>query len=390
VTSDVLGVYFSCYYTHHLSECDEHNACAQVILNDETVKSSTAPTIDSGSATTISESDSGNAEVVQSTTVAAEITTVPTVTISEDDDFKSTCTAHTLQQNWDTCKDLCIQYECCFRSEFSCYDIHELVCDDHYICEEFYNKDGSVKSKTAPTNDSGSAATISGLDSTLNNNADSAPEIDDFKAGIEAACSSESLKTSEGIEQCYNKCQSHLCCVPTDGLGSDYDCSDTYPDECDAYQACDQLVSRYNIWRPPSTSFDPYAVKKLVNDACIPRDNTPVTREWVSKCHEVCEARMCCLAHPSMASSCVNFLGEGACGDYSACQNLIGGELRDLDSITDLCNNDVSSNKEQFLDCREKCTERACCFEDNPTYSCYETVRMRLICNSDEVYLSFV
>ncbi len=63
--------------------------------------------------------------------------TVATAAIDDIVDFKSVCNAHTLQQNFDTCKELCSKYECCFRSEFSCYDIHELICDDHYICEEF-------------------------------------------------------------------------------------------------------------------------------------------------------------------------------------------------------------------------------------------------------------
>jgi hypothetical protein len=355
--------------------------------NTDELKSSTAPTIDSGSATSPPEIDA-NAGVVESTTVATERTTVATVAFSENESFKSICTAHTFQLNWDTCKDLCIQYECCFRSEFSCYKIHEAECDDHYICEEFYNKDGSVKLNTAPTIDSGSTTLISNQDITLNDSANSAPEIDEFKASIEAACSSESLTTLEGITECYNKCQAHLCCVSSDVLG-DFDCSDTYPDECNAYQVCDQLVSRYSIWSPPSTSFDPFAVKRLVDVACIPRDSAPVTREWVTKCHEVCEAHMCCLAHPSLGSSCVDVLGDGVCGDYSACQNLIGGELRDLDSINDLCNSDVSSNKELFLECREKCMERSCCFEDNPDYSCYEMVRMPLLCISGELYLSF-
>jgi hypothetical protein len=230
---------------------------------------------------------------------------------------------------------------------------------------------------TAPTIDSVSATSISdNAESAVETVAiDDDPTLDEFKVGIEADCSPESLNTLEGIEQCYNKCAAHLCCVSAEGLGSDFDCSNAYPDECKVYQVCEQLVSRHSTWRPPSTSFDPYAVKKVVNDACIPPDNAPVTKEWVSNCHMVCEARMCCLAHSSLGSSCIDVLGEGVCNDFSACQNLIGGELRDAVSINDLCNNDVTSNKELFLECREKCTQRPCCFEYNPTSSCYEMVR---------------
>ena len=263
----------------------------------------------------------------------------------------------------------------------SCFETHNLSkCNDHIVCAQLHLNDEKEQLSTAPTIDSESATSISDntgsvLDIDEAVKIDEGLTLDEFKAGIEADCSSESLDTLEGIEQCYNRCAPYLCCFSSDAVGPDFDCSHAYPDECEAYQVCEQLVSRYNSWKPPSTSFDPYAVKKLVNDACIPPDNTPVNNVWVSQCHKVCEARMCCLAHSSLDSSCIDVLGEDVCNDYYACHNLIGGELRDSVSINDLCNNDVTSNKALFLECREKCTQRACCFENIPTNSCYEMVR---------------
>ena len=207
-----------------------------------------------------------------------------------------------------------------------------------------------------------------------------APKFDAFQSAIEAACSPDSLRTLDGIELCYNKCQAHLCCVSTDALDAAFDCSDTYPDECNAYSVCENLVSQYNLWTPPSTSFDPYAVKIAVNDVCIlPQGNIPVTEEWVGNCHQVCEERMCCLAHSSLGSNCVEILGGDECADYSACKVLIGGEERDTKSIDDLCNSEVSSINEPFSDCREECKSRSCCFETELAYSCYAMVRRSLV-----------
>ncbi len=133
-----------------------------------------------------------NAEVVVSTNVA-------TAAINELEEFKSVCNAHTLQQNWDTCKVLCSQYVCCFRSEFSCYEIHELECDDHYICEELYAKDGSAESNTAPTIDSVSTAT------TL-----ATAAIKESVDQIESQCSKAYILTF-GPEDCKLLCEEVKC-----------------------------------------------------------------------------------------------------------------------------------------------------------------------------------
>jgi hypothetical protein len=133
-----------------------------------------------------------NAEVVVSTTVA-------TAAINELEEFKSVCNALSLHQNWETCKELCSQYVCCFRSEFSCYEIHELICDDHYICEELYAQDGSAKSNIAPTIDVMSTTT------TL-----ATAAIKESVAQIESQCSKAYILTF-GPEDCKLLCEEVKC-----------------------------------------------------------------------------------------------------------------------------------------------------------------------------------
>jgi hypothetical protein len=350
-------------------------------LSDENELLSTASTIDSESTTSISDNSESAVETVEideGPTENEQLSTAPAIgsesTTSISDSSESAVETVKIDEGPNENEQLSTAPAIDSESTTSISDSSESAVETVEI------EEGPAENEqlsTAPAIDFESATSIS-------DNAESAvetveidigPNLEEFKAGIEADCSPESLNTLEGIEQCYNKCAAHLCCVSAKGLGSDFNCSNAYPDECKVYQVCEQLVSRYGTWSPPTTSFDPYAVKKVVNDACIPPDNALVTREWVSNCHMVCEARMCCLAHSSLGSSCIEDLGEDVCNDYSACQNLIGGDLRDSVSINDMCNNDVTSNKELFLECREKCTQRSCCFEDNPTSSCYEMVR---------------
>lgn len=272
--------------------------------------------------------------------------------------FKDLCNTINIENNWDTCKEHCSEFACCFDSHNSCYANKGMECDEYFICEEFFPGD------RAPTIENSAPA--------IGNNSP-APKLDAFLSGLEADCSSQSLKTLHGVEHCFNKCQAHLCCHPADAIEDEkFDCSDTMP-ECNPYSACESLVSSYNLWKPPSTAFDQYAVTIAVNDACNHLKNSATaTEQAVAKCHQVCEARMCCLTD-SKHGSCVDAVGEKECGDYSACNVLIGGEF--LTDVRDLCYEEVSSDKELFADCRKLCQTRSCCFEDEPAYSCYGMVR---------------
>ena len=195
-----------------------------------------------------------------------------------------------------------------------------------------------------------------------------------FASELEQACSSESLKTLYGIQRCYNMCQAHLCCFPADAIEAEEDCTDIYEEKCDAYQPCEQLVSLHPIWNPP-TSTDEYAVKIAVNDACIPpQHNIPVTPQWVTNCHRVCESRLCCLVEESMVSSCVDAFSDGECDQYEACKVLIGRVSKESDSIDSVCTSKVSDDVSLFSACKARCEARPCCFATSAAYSCYEMV----------------
>jgi len=314
---------YSCYSTEK-DWCDEYERCSLVGLNFlGNVSTKT------NEANILGPSGSTNTQTSQP-------------------NFKSLCgTKSALDQNREKCKDHCSQYECCFRKEDSCYEKNKLECDEYFTCEDFFM---DVSSSTVSTS-----------------NVNPEPHFTEFQAVIEAACSSDSLKTLDGIDECFNKCQAHLCCVPTDAQEADFDCSDKYPDECNSYYVCEQLVDQYNLWSPPSTSFDPFAVRIAVEDACnLPDDLTQATEEKITECLQVCEARMCCLAHESLDSNCAETLGKDECDAYAACQVLVGGEERKSDNIEAVCD-----HHKLAAPCKEKCKERSCCFEDKPEYSCY-------------------
>jgi len=59
------------------------------------------------------------------------------VDISIEPQFKTLCTLSTIRQNWDTCKDHCERYECCFRGENSCYEENRLECEEYYCVKIF-------------------------------------------------------------------------------------------------------------------------------------------------------------------------------------------------------------------------------------------------------------
>jgi len=292
--------------------------------------------------------------------------------------LRTRCTPSLIRENWEMCEDLCMDFECCFRNADWCVISYEFEdrCDkdEVYICHEFFNPDEDGLYDNSPGEGSGLTGNN---DSTSKSNSNSAtePNFDEFEASMEDACSPTALTTLKGIETCYDKCQAHLCCVPADAQEKEFDCSDIYPDECNSYYACENLVSLYDLWKPPSTRYDRYAVKNAVDDACTLPSNSPVTEEWLALCHQVCEARMCCHAHPSLGSNCADFLEADECEDYAACKVLIGGDGRHSNSIDDVCTKEVSSKEDLFYDCEEACNKRSCCFEDEPALSCYKMER---------------
>lgn len=278
------------------------------------------------------------------------------------------------------------------HSEDSCYGSNRQGCDDHFGCEVFFCDEAGIFCNEAGVDATTSSTVSSSEQSPISAGSTSKSVVlDAFQAEIEDACSEESLVTFEGISNCWNHCQAHLCCFTADVSLAKGDCSEKYPNECDAYSVCESLVSTYNKWNPPSTLNDHYAVKKAVDEKCrlTGEDLSP---EWVSGCHQVCQDKMCCLADPATQSNCYDLIGKNTCDDYEACENLIAVHYEDEEGedIDQVCNNQVQTDKNLFAECEsshavprafshrsatapgfEACKTRSCCFEEKESYSCY-------------------
>ena len=261
---------------------------------------------------------------------------------------------------YSACSDTCERRSCCFESDptYSCYDLEKDWCDEYEACAvvdyKFYPD--IFSGENVPGSDT------AGLIGSSNGE-------HDLYVAVDSACSVESLKTLEGVEQCFNKCQPYLCCFPEIASEIEWDCEGFRDEECSAYGNCEPLVASHQLWKPPSKAANKYAVKIAVNDVCILSNGVQPTEEWVSNCHQKCESRMCCLADPSIRSSCLATLGAEECNDYSACKVLIGGDSREAEGIEDVCSNVDDANS--FAKCKAKCKTRQCCFENVHKFSCY-------------------
>ncbi len=265
------------------------------------------------------------------------------------------------------CEQTCEKRLCCFESDpaYSCYDLEKDWCDEYKACSVVgYNFYRST-SDEGPL-DSNIVSSVGGS----SNSSSSSSSEHDFYTSVESACSVDSLKTLEGIEECFNKCQPYLCCFPEDAAEMKWDCEGFREDECSAYGDCESLVASHHLWKPPSKVTNKYAVKIAVNDACILKgDNVQPSEDWVSNCHQKCESRMCCLTDSSLQSTCQYTLGAEECYDYSACKVLVGGDSREAEGIADVCSNVDDANS--YAKCEGKCKTRQCCFEDVRQFSCY-------------------
>lgn len=212
--------------------------------------------------------------------------------------------------------------------------------------------------------------------------------MDEFITALESACSATSLTTLEGIQQCHYKCQTHLCCFNNDVTLLGNDCSNVHVDACNAYKPCERLVAPTTQNPLISSSKQNLSyISDAVDQACdLPLDPSLVNADWITSCHGVCASRLCCLVDSRIGSSCQETLGTEECDAYAPCSILLndsGKEITDvkqiveneIPSINDVCTSAVSTDSSSYDNCRERCNERSCCFEDQPQYSCYKMVR---------------
>jgi hypothetical protein len=211
-------------------------------------------------------------------------------------------------------------------------------------------------------------------------------EVDAFLAALESACSETSLKTLDGIQQCHNRCQTHLCCFTSDPALAGNDCSNIHVEACSAYQACERLVTptdQDTLTSTAATDLDEIA--NAIEKACVlPDDPDLMDQSWVEGCHSLCASRLCCLVDEKIESNCRATLGAKECNAYSACDILINdsgqevtGALQIEDKfgdLNDVCTIAVVQDSSLHAACEERCRDRSCCFESTQAFSCYDMV----------------
>lgn len=217
-------------------------------------------------------------------------------------------------------------------------------------------------------------------------------EVLDFLGALEKACSETNLRSLDGIKQCHDKCQTHLCCFTENSAVAGEDCTNIHPDACAAYKPCERLVTS-NVENPvdASTTSSLEELAEKVEELCdLPDDTFSIDQSWVSGCHGVCAPRLCCLVDARMGSNCRSAVGIQECNAYSPCEVLIssnGHEMtEDVDfqetygTIESICSADVANDISRHDECFLQCQTRSCCFEPEPEYSCFEMVSLRLHC----------
>ena len=223
-------------------------------------------------------------------------------------------------------------------------------------------------------------------------------EIDDWSSQLEEACGEDALKTLDGIQQCHDKCQTHLCCFTEDGfLAGDGHCEAVHihSDSCAAYKPCKRLVIlEENALNDDSMQLADIA-ESVANFCSLPDDPTLLDGDWVTNCHTVCAPRLCCVLDVKLGSSCRATVDSEECAAYAPCEVLVdankGQVMRDPHAIGDIenvCSIDLVQNLEERNACEFLCKQRPCCFQHEREYSCYTMVsllRVWAVCNVGRV-----
>lgn len=279
------------------------------------------------------------------------------------------------------CHEVCKDHSCCFDQVGGCMDNPALNCLAYAGCEPYYNvPSGGGQVSTISNNDKNNVKNS-------NNNAGGSDEeidmeIDGFVTELEQICSEDNLKTINGIYNCHNRCQSHLCCFVSDEDEGQYDCSLQRPTACSVYEPCKKLVQPIE-GEEQVRPLQPSDIEQIVFDACFfGNDPLKITEEMVQKCHGVCAQRLCCFSDYLLQSSCRDTVGDDECQLYSLCEQLVTddgvevGNAIDLQQnefdVDHLCSSKVSEDPDLYDACKGLCTERRSCCFDKPGYSCYD------------------
>ena len=104
-------------------------------------------------------------------------------------------------------------------------------------------------------------------------------------------------------------------------------------------------VSLTNLFLMPTCSF---------SQCYFGTDESKITQELVTNCHNVCKPRLCCFGSYKLKDSCRASVGEEECELFSLCEQMIskdGGEVKTVveldlkefyDETTDIANKEYN------------------------------------------------
>lgn len=146
---------------------------------------------------------------------------IPSQTTGQQN-FKTLCTTSNIEENWDLCKGECSPYACCFSQTDACYLKNKQECDDHFVCEEFYE----VEESSGGTEDNSGQASNS-------------------VATMESRCSAENIQRDQ-LDDCEGYCLSYECCFTFSNS-----CYVSKKQECDDNNFCQNVFDQLRK-QPPS------------------------------------------------------------------------------------------------------------------------------------------
>jgi len=166
------------------------------------------------------------------TTITTSTTTTPNAKLQSELEtmsgymlsFKGICNANTISigDNWEKCKQHCSRYECCFRSQMSCYDQNKMECDEYSICREYATKEDVTNASATGYSLSNSGTSGSGQSSV-------SPPKAEFS--FKDSCTASTIGVN--WETCKLHCSRHECCFT-----SQNSCYFKNQLECDEFYIC--------------------------------------------------------------------------------------------------------------------------------------------------------
>eukprot|EP00957_Ditylum_brightwellii_P197130 15019286-Ditylum_brightwellii.AAC.1 len=181
------------------------------------------------------------------------------------------------------CSNACHPANCCFDSTQNCFEngMDNLRCSHYEACGILYHDDKDPNTSVKPN----PVAKDTSQESMFQ-----------LATHVSTVCNDESLKTTEGLDECYNVCEDNLCCFADD---KELNCVKNHGEKCVVYAACDNMVHGEYAPQPEDADFQTYNSPDYVEKP------TTFYEELEEKCDDyaatgsdecavLCSERMCC------------------------------------------------------------------------------------------------